>query len=71
MAESGLPDDSAIIAGAYTQRIHDLFKIFVEAVYTGEPEHEATIRFRRGLLSARRVYAAAVEAMKEADKSSA
>ncbi|HML11345.1 MAG TPA: hypothetical protein VK432_10835 [Stellaceae bacterium] len=68
MPESGLPDDAAIIAGAYAERVRDLFKIFAEAVYTGEPEREAVIRFRRGLVAARRVYAAAIEAMKEADK---
>ncbi|HXC28064.1 MAG TPA: hypothetical protein VNV38_08920 [Stellaceae bacterium] len=68
MAENGLPDDAAIITGAYTQRVHELFKIFAEAVYTGEPERDAMVRFRRGLISARRVYAAAVEAMSEVDK---
>ena len=68
MPESGLPSDAEIIAGAYAERVRDLFKIFVEAVYTGEPEREAAVRFRRGLESARRVYAAAVEAMTEADK---
>ena len=65
MPENALPDDVAIVAGAYAQRVHELFKIFAEAVYTGEPERDAAVRFRRGLVSARRVYAAAVEAMKE------
>jgi hypothetical protein len=68
MAENELPDDAAIIAGAYSQRVHELFKIFAEAVYMGEPEREAMVRFRRGLISARRVYVAAVEAMTEVDK---
>lgn len=68
MADSGLPNEAEIIAGAYAERVRDLFKIFAESVYTGEPENTAAVRFRRGLLSARRVYAAAVEALKEADK---
>jgi hypothetical protein len=68
MPADGLPSDSEIIGGAYAERVRDLFKVFAEAVYTGEPEREAAVRFRRGLLSARRVYAAALEAMQEADK---
>jgi hypothetical protein len=68
MAENGLPNDAEIIAGAYAERVRDLFKIFAEAVYTGEPEREAVVRFRRGLVAARRVYAAAIEAMRDADK---
>jgi hypothetical protein len=68
MADPGLPNDAEIIAGAYAERVHELFKVFAEAVYTGEPERDAVIRFRRGLLAARRVYAAAVETVAEADK---
>ena len=68
MAEQGLPNDVEIIAGAYAERVRDLFKIFAEAVYTGEPERDAVVRFRRGLLAARRVYATAVETVNEADK---
>lgn len=68
MAENGLPSDAEIIADAYAERVRDLFKVFAEAVYTGEPERETAVRFRRGLVSARRVYAAALEAMKDADK---
>jgi len=68
MADSGMPSDAEIIAGAYAERVRDLFKIFAEAVYTGEPENAAAVRFRRGLLSARRVYAAAVEVVNDADK---
>jgi len=68
MAETPLPDDAAIIASAYAERVRDLFKVLTEAVYTGEPEREAVVRFRRGLTSARRVYAAAIEAMRETDK---
>ena len=60
-----MPDDTAIIAAAYADRVKDLFKVFAEAVATGEPEREAVVRFRRSLLSARRVYVAAIEAMKE------
>jgi len=66
MPDNALPRDTEIIAGAYAERIRDLFKIMAEAVYTGEPERDALVRFRRGLLSARRVYAAALEAVKEA-----
>jgi len=66
MAE--LQTDTEIIAGAYAERVRDLFRVLAEAVATGEPERDAIQRFRRGLVSARRVYAAAVEAMKEADK---
>jgi hypothetical protein len=65
MADNGLPDDAEIIGASYAERVRELFKVFAEAVYTGEPERDAVIRFRRGLSSARRVYAAALEAMKE------
>jgi hypothetical protein len=68
MPETGLPTDAEIIAGAYAERVRDLFKIFAEAVYTGEPERDATVRFRRGLDSARRIYAAAVEAAADAER---
>ena len=68
MPDNALPSDIEIIAGAYAERIRDLFRIMAEAVYTGEPERDALVRFRRGLLSARRVYAAAVETVKEAGK---
>jgi hypothetical protein len=68
MPDHGLPDDAEILAGAYAERVRDLFKVFAEAVYTGEPERDAVVRFRRGLLAARRVYAAAIEAVKDADK---
>jgi len=68
MPEEGLPDDTAIVAAAYAERIRELFRVFAEAVYTGEPERDAVVRFRRGLLSARRVYAAAIEALKEPER---
>jgi hypothetical protein len=68
MPADGLPSDIEIIAGAYAERVRDLFKVLAEAVAAGEPERGAIVRFRRGLVSARRVYAAALEAMKEADK---
>jgi hypothetical protein len=45
--------------------VHDLFKIFAESVYTGEPERDAVVRFRRGLISARRVYELALTVMQE------
>lgn len=63
---AALPDDAEIIAGAYAERVRDLYKVLTEAVYTGEPERDAIVRFRRGLISARRVYAAAIETAKEA-----
>jgi hypothetical protein len=65
-ADGGLPGDAEIIAGAYAERLCDLFKVLAEAVYAGEPERDAVVRFRRGLLSARRAYAAALETLKEA-----
>jgi len=68
MPDPGLPNDVEILAGAYAERVRDLFKVFAEAVAVGEPEREAIVRFRRGLIAARRVYAAALEAMKDADK---
>ena len=68
MSSDGLPSDTEIISGAYAERVRDLFRVMAEAVYTGEPERDAIVRFRRGLLSARRVYAVALEAVKEADK---
>ena len=69
MPDPGLPDDAEILAGAYAERVRELFKAFAEAVYTGQPEREGAMRFSRGLLSARRVYAAALEAVKEAGSS--
>jgi hypothetical protein len=69
MPENGLPDDAHIIAAAYAERVKDLFKVFAEAVATGEPDREAVIRFKRGLLSARRVRDLALEAAKEDEAS--
>ena len=66
MTSDGLPNDAEIVAGAYAERVRELFKVFAESVYTGEPERDAIVRFRRGLASARRVYAMALEVMKEA-----
>jgi hypothetical protein len=68
MPADGLPSDTEIIAAAYAERVRDLFKVLTEAVATGEPERDAIQRFRRGLASARRVYAAALEAMREEEK---
>jgi hypothetical protein len=62
-----LPDDAQIITRAYEDRVADLFKVFVEAVATGEPEREAVIRFKRGLVSAQRVRDLALQAAKETD----
>jgi hypothetical protein len=65
MADSSERNETRIIEGAFEHRIHDLFKIFAEAIYTGEPERDAATRFRRGLVSARRARAAALEVAKE------
>jgi hypothetical protein len=66
MADTVGRDEAQIIEGAFEQRVHDIFKIFAEAIYTGEPERDAATRFRRGLISARRARAAALEVAKEA-----
>jgi hypothetical protein len=66
MTDDCLPNDAEIVASAYAERVRELFKVFAESVYTGEPERDAIVRFRRGLASARRVYDAAVEIIKEA-----
>jgi hypothetical protein len=68
MPADSTPNDAQIIARAYEDRVKEVFKNFAEGVFTGEPEREAVVRFRRALLSARRVYAAAIEAMQDADK---
>jgi len=60
--------DAQIIADAYEERVRELFKVFAETLYTGEPERDAVARFKRALLSVRRVRALALEAAKEADK---
>jgi hypothetical protein len=65
MPADGLPDDAVIVAAAYAERVRELFKVMAEALYTGEPERDALVRFRRGLASARRAYAVASEALKE------
>jgi hypothetical protein len=65
MPADGLPNDVEIIAAAYADRVKELFRVFSEAVATGEPEREAVVKFRRSLLSVRRVFTAAVEATKE------
>jgi hypothetical protein len=68
MPVDGLPSDAEIIAGAYAERVRELFKVLAESVATGEPDRDAIVRFRRGLVSARRVRDLALEATKEADK---
>jgi len=64
-----MPDDAEVVArainAAFEERVRDLFKTFAEAVYTGEPERNAVTRFRRGLLSAKRVRDGALEAAKD------
>ena len=47
MADNGLSDDARIIAAAYADRVTELFKVFAEAVATGEPDREAVVRFKR------------------------
>ncbi|MGH7094563.1 MAG: hypothetical protein ACREFB_13650 [Stellaceae bacterium] len=57
--------EQQIIAAAFEDRIREVFRIFAEAVYTGEPERDATARFRRALISAKRVRDMAIEAAKD------
>ncbi|HTZ36318.1 MAG TPA: hypothetical protein VMB84_09865 [Stellaceae bacterium] len=64
MPADSFSTDADIIHRAYEDRIRDLFKIFAEAVQTGEPEREAVVRFQRALNTARRVREAAMEAAK-------
>ncbi|HVH78119.1 MAG TPA: hypothetical protein VM782_01915 [Stellaceae bacterium] len=66
MAADGALDDAEIVAAAYAERVRDLFKVFAEAVYMGESERDAAARFRRGLISARRAYVAAIEVLRDA-----
>jgi len=65
MADTPAHDETQIIEAAFEDRVRDIFKVFAEAIYTGEPERDAATRFRRGLVSARRARAAALEAAKE------
>ena len=64
MAE-GSSVDAQIIAAAYAERVGELFKVFAEAVATGEPDRDAVVRFKRGLIAARRVRDLALEAAKD------
>lgn len=66
MDDTQTRDEIRIIEAAFEDRIRDIFKLFAEAIYTGEPERDAVTRFRRGLVSARRARTAALEAAKEA-----
>jgi hypothetical protein len=59
-------DDAQIVARAYADRVSELFKVFAEAVATGEPDREAVIRFKRNLIAAQRVRDLALQAVKEA-----
>ena len=61
----GIQDDVQIISAAYAARVTDLFKVFAEAVATGEPDRDAVVRFKRGLISARKIRDLALEAAKE------
>jgi hypothetical protein len=65
MPADNQPNDAEIIAGAYAARITDLFRVFAEAVATGEPDRDAVVRFKRGLVSARRIRELALEAAKD------
>lgn len=65
MADDGLSEDTRIISAAYADRVIDLFKVFAEAVATGEPDREAVVRFKRGLISAQHVRDLALAAAKE------
>ena len=55
MAELEPRSAAQIIETAFEDRVRDLFKLFAESVYTGEPEAASAARFRRGLDSAKRV----------------
>jgi hypothetical protein len=66
MADDGVSEDARIIAAAYADRVTELFKVFSEAVATGEPDREAVVRFKRSLISARHVRDLALAAAKEA-----
>jgi hypothetical protein len=61
----GSPNDAQIITAAYAVRVTELFKVFAEAVATGEPDREAVVRFKRSLMSARHVRDLALSAAKE------
>lgn len=65
MPSLDLDEDARIIAAAFAERVKDLFKVFAESVATGEPERDAVVRFRRGLLAARRVRDLALDVAKE------
>jgi len=67
----GSPDDAAIISGAYATRVTELFRVFAEAVATGEPDREAVVRFKRGLVGARRVLELALDAAKKPEDDAA
>jgi hypothetical protein len=66
MADTQARDETQIIEAAFEDRVRDIFKVFAEAIYTGESEPDSATRFRRGLISARRARAAALEVAKEA-----
>jgi hypothetical protein len=68
MSADGLPDETEIITAAYQERVKELFKVFAETVYTGEPERDAVARFKRALLSVRRVHALALKVVEDAAK---
>jgi hypothetical protein len=63
------PEDSSletrIISAAYEERVRELFKIFTEAFYTGESEKVTVERFRRGLLSVKKVRELALQTAKQ------
>ena len=65
MAEVEPRSAAQIIETAFEDRVRDLFKLFVESVYTGEPEAASAARFRRGLESAKRVRAMALTVAQE------
>ncbi len=65
MADTPAGDETQIIEAAFEDRVRDIFKVFAEAIHTGESERDSATRFRRGLISARRARAAALEVAKE------
>ena len=48
MTDTAASDETRIIETAFEARVRDLFKVFAEAIYTGESERDSAVRFRRG-----------------------
>ena len=57
--------DERVITGAYEERVRELFRVFAEGVATGEPDRDGVVRFKRNLLTAKRVRDLALQAARE------